>query len=186
MLNIIHLQYFVVYWTHSDEPPYLCLVVAAGPPPHWCQPPWCGVVVASSLGSGWSRLNRHLLPMWHALVSEALHLYSPKIQRHWVNFAWINSFGNFMIIYNGSWGKFHTHLFPSKVYIIFKGTSIYLHLCHSKYCNIPSLVLWYRLYLDTDLNNLLKGKTNIFFLTYVILSAERYSTKSYEALNQNC
>lgn len=108
------IQYSLIYWAPFDEPPYLCLVVAAGPPPHWCQPPWCGVVVASFLGSGWSQLNRHLLPMWHALVLEALHLYSPKIQRHWINFAWINSFGNFIIIYNGNWGKFHTHPFPIK------------------------------------------------------------------------
>lgn len=50
-------------------------------------------------------------------------------------------------------GNFTHILFPSKVYIIFKGTSIYLHLCHSKFCNIPSLELWYRLHLDTDLNN---------------------------------
>lgn len=32
-------------------------------------------------------------------------------------------------------GNFTHILFPSKVYIIFKGTSIYLHLCHSKFCN---------------------------------------------------
>lgn len=152
MLNIIPLLYFVIYWTHSNKPLtcvwWWLLVLHCIDAHHrdaalWWLPLW-GLVgldwIDISCPCGTHRFRR-------PFIYTSLKYRTSGLNLHELIVLEISRPYKLSIMVIGR--KFTYIFFPSEDYVIFKGTSIYLYLCHSKFWNILSFVLWYRLYLDT-------------------------------------
>lgn len=171
MLNIIPLPYFVIYWTHSNKPLtcvwWWLLVLHCIDAHHrdaalWWLPLW-GLVgldwIDISCPCGTHRFRRPFIYTSLKYRTSGLNLHELivlEISRPY--------------IYNGNWEKIHIHLFPirrlrniQRNFYLFILVSFKI-LKYPLFCTLVPIISWYHLYLDTDLNNLLKGKT-IFLLS---------------------